>query len=78
MIPRDTSDQYKLTLENIFFREKMIFRDFSIIFCSSPPAGVPKVHKCPGAILFSHFAIYPGLNGRYLGAQKELEGVLGL
>ena len=31
-----------------------------------------------GAKKFWHFVIGPGLKRRYLGAQKELEGVLGL
>ena len=60
----------------------MIFREFFMIFWSffysSPQPGGPKCHKCLGAVLFRLFGIHPGLKEGYLGAQKELEGVLGL
>ena len=52
----------------------MFFHHFLLI----TPAGVPKVPLVFGAILFWHFAIHLGLKEGYLGAQKELEGVLGL
>ena len=54
------------------------FMIFFIIFYSSPQLGCRKCYKFLGAFLFGHFVIGPGLKRRYLGAQKELEGVLGL
>ena len=42
IMPRDTQDQYKYILEK---NQKMIFRDFSIIFCTSPGLGCRKCHS---------------------------------
>ena len=56
----------------------MIFHDFFIIFGSSTPGWHAESAIVVGAKKFWHFVICPGLKRRYLGAQKELEGVLGL
>ena len=50
---------------------------FSSFLARQLPAGVPSA-MVVGAKKFWHFVIGPGLKRRYLGAQKELEGVLGL
>ena len=51
---------------------------FFIIFGSSTPGWGAESAMVVGAKKFWHFVIGPGLKQRYLGAQKELEGVLGL
>ena len=55
-----------------------VFMIFFIIVCSSTTGWGAKSAIVVGAKKFWHFVIGPGLKRRYLGAQKELEGVLGL
>ena len=76
VMPRDTYDQYKMILEKI--KQKLFSMIFFIIFGTWTPGWSAESAIVVGAKKFWHFVICPGLKRRYLGAQKELEGVLEL